>query len=64
MSIMKHKYVENLSLRQQQNPMKWKTAAGEFNNNGYQVDIKFSLPQLHESRMVQWDAHVAKTTGN
>jgi hypothetical protein len=61
--ILTHKYVENLRLRQQRNPMKWKTATGELSTN-YQVDIKFSLPELHESRMVQWTVRVAKTTGN
>jgi hypothetical protein len=28
-SIIQYKYVENLRLKQQQDPVKWKTAAGE-----------------------------------
>ncbi len=38
-------------------------AAGELSTN-YQVDIEFSLPELHKSRMVQWTVHVAKICGN
>ncbi len=62
-SIIQHKFVEKLHLKQQSDPLKWKTAAGELCTN-YQVDIEFSLPELHESRMVQWAVHVAKTCGN
>ena len=62
-SIIKYKNVEKLRLKQQQNPLKWKTAAGELSTN-YKVAIEFSLPELHESRMVQWTVHVAKTCGN
>ena len=50
-------------MKQQPDPLKLKTAAGELSTN-YQVDIEFSLPELHESRMVQWTVHVAKTCGN
>ena len=62
-SIIKYNNVEKLRLKQQQNPLKWKTAAGELSTN-YKVAIEFSLPELHESRMVQWTVHVAKTCGN
>ena len=63
-SIIKHRYyVEKLHLKQQRNALKRKTAAGELSAD-YQVDNEFSLPELHESRMVQWTVHVAKTCGN
>jgi hypothetical protein len=62
-SIIQYNCVEKLRLKQQRDPLKWKTAAGELSTN-YQVDIEFSLPELHESRMVQWTVHVAKTCGN
>ena len=62
-SIIKAQYIENLCIKKHRNPFKWKAAAGELSTN-YQVDIKFSLPELHESRMVQWTVHVAKTCGN
>ena len=62
-SIVNHRYVEKLRLKRQIEPLKWKTATGELSTN-YQVNIEFSLPELHESRMVQWTVHVARTTGN
>ena len=62
-SIIQYNCVEKLRLKQQRDPLKWKTAAGELSTN-YQVDIEFSLPELHESRMVQWTVHVTKTCGN
>ena len=62
-SIIQYKYVEKLRLKKHHDPLKWKTAAGELSTK-YQVDIEFSLPELHESRMVQWTVHVTKTTGN
>jgi hypothetical protein len=61
-SIIQYKYVEKLCLKQQQDLLKWKTAAGELSTN-YQVNIEFSLPELHESGMVQWTVHAAKTCG-
>jgi hypothetical protein len=62
-SIIKYDHVEKLCLKRQQDPLKWKTAAGDLSTT-YQVAIEFSLPELHESRMVQWTVHVAKTCGN
>jgi hypothetical protein len=62
-SIVQHRYVEKLHLKRQREPMKWTTAAGELSTN-YKVDIAFSLPELHESRMVQWTVHVAESCGN
>ena len=47
-SIIKAQYVQKLRLKKHKNPLQWKTAAGELSTN-YQVDIKFSLPELHES---------------
>ena len=59
-SIIKAQYIQKLRLKKYKNPLQWKTAAGELSTN-YQVDIEFSLPELHESRMVQWTVHVART---
>jgi predicted aspartyl protease len=51
-SIIAYQYVEKLHLKQQQDPLQWKAAEGELSTN-YQVDIEFSLLELHESIMVQ-----------
>lgn len=41
-------------------PTKWTTAAGTFNTN-YAVQTQFSLPELHEGRLINWDMHVSDT---
>jgi hypothetical protein len=65
-SIIKHKYIQNICLKQQNNPLKWNTTAGELhaNHQVIRADIEFTLPELYESRMVLWTIHVTEMCGS
>lgn len=44
-------------------PQKWLTPAGAMHTTR-KVKAKFSIPELNERTMIQWDVHVAKDLGN
>ena len=41
----------------------WSTPAGSMNTT-QQVRAQFTMPELHDNRMIQWNVHVTKDLGN
>ena len=61
-TIVNEKYVSKLT-KIKGSQQKWQTAAGELKTTE-QVQVRMTLPELHEKRVIDWKMHVTKNELN
>jgi hypothetical protein len=61
-TLVVEKHVKKLKMRKPSATTTWNTPAGTFGTKGT-VKTQFILPELQDSRMIEWDVHVAKDLG-
>ncbi len=61
-TIIKQELVSKLCHRKLNQSIKWTTAAGPIATNAT-CKIQFTLPELHEQRLIEWNTHVSNMQG-
>ena len=59
-TIINSKFTEKLRVKRNDNT-KWSTQAGNFETSKL-CKIQFTLPEFHQTKIVEWNAHVNETT--
>ena len=62
-TLIASRYTENLETVKLNNPTAFSTIAGTATTDS-KVKLQFSLPEFHDDRIIEWNAHVAKQLGN
>ena len=62
-TLVKAEHATKLKRVKDQKPTSWQTCAGLMETHS-KVEAKFSIPELHDNRMIEWDVHVASSLGN
>ena len=60
-SVICKEHVKKLRLRKQ-SPQKWNTPGGKMVTN-QMVKTQFTLPELQDSKLIEWDWHVVENLG-
>jgi len=62
-SLVTEKFVKKLRLKKSSNSSTvWTTHGGEMRTN-QKVKAQFTMPELHEDRLIEWNLHVTKALG-
>ena len=62
-SLISEQWVKNLkSKTKKKKGITWKTPGGDLNTSKV-VRAEFTLPELHEKKLIQWDLHIAPDLG-
>lgn len=57
-TVVSHEFTKNLRTNSEF-PTVWRTAAGNFETKK-KTKIQFTLPELHENKLIEWTAHVTE----
>ena len=62
-SLVTEKFVKKLRLKKSSNSNTvWTAPGGEMRTN-QKVKAQFTMPELHEDRLIEWNLHVTKALG-
>ena len=61
--LINEKFTKKLKLREISSKAKWNTPAGTLTTKG-KVRAQFTLPELHDNRVVEWEFHVTNNLVN
>jgi len=62
-SLVTKKFLKNLRLKKSSNSSTtWTTPGGEMRTN-QKVKAQFTMPELHEDRLIEWNLHIVKALG-
>ena len=59
---MSEEFVKKLKARQTRDQQVWMTPGGSITTNK-KVKAQFTIPELHNKRLIEWDVHITKTLG-
>ena len=63
-TLIAEKHTKKLRVRQSNNkPTVWSTPAGEMTTRD-KTKLQFTMPELHDKRLIEWNCHVIKDMGN
>ncbi len=61
-TLVTAKYAKKLKLKKTNSTQQWVTPAGEMKTTKKAI-AQFTIPELHDNRLLQWDVHVTKNLG-
>lgn len=61
-TLVASKHTKNLRQKKSDKKTVWTTPAGELETT-YKTRAQFTIPELHDNRLIEWNVHVAKNLG-